>query len=344
MQCSNNNVTTLAVNATQFLAECIAFVQSNDSSFLNSLENTRVHIFLNLTKASNQRCVANSHANTPTSHVVGLRKRVEFDGYVFCTWNRKNAHRWLRLIVVHFSISSVMCDDNVMLFTNSYQLFIELERSYSRSWVIWVVYINHLCAVPRFSGDSVKVRQEVIFFHQRNKFNFATCKNGGDIVYWVVRRAYQSEVAWVDERKWEVRNAFLRTNQTKYFRSRVKFYVEAAAVPISHSLTELQHTCVGWVLVVHRTRNSFLHGLNDKIRRRHVWVANAKADNVNATSGHFGLNFVDARKKIRRKSCQSIGKFEISHELFLLKLYSIPKRALRCAISFTARFYPDWVT
>ena len=253
---------------------------------------------------------------------------MELDGHVLRAFHFKNAHGLVILVVVDLGVGRVVRDDHVVLPADADELFVECARGRGRRGIVGIVDEDHLRPVPGGGGNGVEVGQVVVFLHQGDELHLAAHEAGGNVVHRIVGGAHQHQVTGVHEGQRKVRDAFLGPDEADDLGLGVKADAEAAAIPVGHFLPEFQHAHVRGVLVVGRALHGLLHGLDDEIGRRHVGIADAEADDVHATGGHFGLDLVDACEQVRGQGRQPVRESEISHSESSPCGFRSPQRAL----------------
>ena len=193
-----------------------------------------------------------------------------------------------------------MREDNVVLEAEFDRVLEEREVNGRGGRIVGIVQPQHLCAPRHFGGNRGEVGHESVFFSQRQKIRLAAVENASRVIDRVARIGNQHDVAWIDDRGREIRDAFLGADQRAHFALSVEADAEAAPVPLRGRFAKLRQAFVVGIAVILAVVGGALERLDDMPRRGQVRVANREADHVNTLARDLLFQAVKLGKKVGR--------------------------------------------
>ena len=105
-----------------------------------------------------------------------------------------------------------MADDDVMLVGEGDHPLVKIIVRHRRRGIVRIIDPEQFGLLGHIGWDGVQVRQEMIFFLQRQEIIFAAIEGGADMVDRITGTRNQDDIAGIDEGHRHVADAFFRAD------------------------------------------------------------------------------------------------------------------------------------
>ena len=274
---------------------------------LNRAQHAAVGVFLDQTQRRERGGVADRHTDAPAGHVEVLGERVELNCHVpgaLCLEDRRR----LVAVVGDLGVGRVVADQDVVATRELHGFVEESERGDGGGRVVGVVEPQDFGAPRHVRRHGGQIGQPVVLSAQRQNEAFAACHQGADVVDRIARLRHEGDIARINERPRDVRDAVLAADGGEDFGFGIERHAVALLIIrgdgfgiVGHREIAAVAMAVGVVRIAERA-----HGfINDRVRRGGIGVADTQRNHVDtllALSANLPAQF---GKQIRRNQFES---------------------------------------